>query len=261
LPRRDPGRAFGQDAEGARELQEFAAQLEPLGLTLKDVEGDGNCLFRALSDQLSGAPDGPEHAALRAKVVAYIRDHRADFEPFVEAEGGETFDQYVDKLGRDGVYAGHWALVAFSRLYEMDVCIHQLGQPVWWIAAEHRKAGAPPRAAHLAYYGWEHYTSVRLRDGPHEGPAAIPYSLGRLTTAGAPPAAASKKKPASASSALSWKETTIMNATGCQYGPPVQRRHWDGASRLTPMIGTASLLLHSGTWTRSGACWRSTAAT
>jgi hypothetical protein len=66
------------------------------------------CHGRALSDQLAGPKGSPDHRALRAALVAFIRAHRGDFEPFCETEGNETFDQYVQRLGRDGVYAGHW---------------------------------------------------------------------------------------------------------------------------------------------------------
>lgn len=41
-----------------------------------------NCLFRALGDQLDGTPN--THQKHRQDVVAYMRQHRNDFEPFVE---------------------------------------------------------------------------------------------------------------------------------------------------------------------------------
>ena len=41
-----------------------------------------NCLFRALGDQLEG--HGRNHLKHRRDVVAYMLDHREDFEPFVE---------------------------------------------------------------------------------------------------------------------------------------------------------------------------------
>ena len=39
------------------DVPKMKIQLERLGLVLKEVEGDGNCLFRALADQLYGSPD------------------------------------------------------------------------------------------------------------------------------------------------------------------------------------------------------------
>jgi hypothetical protein len=43
------------------------------------MRDDGNCLFRALSDQL---PAAGEHAAVRAQVVAHMAAHPEAFEAF-----------------------------------------------------------------------------------------------------------------------------------------------------------------------------------
>lgn len=49
-----------------------------------------NCLFRAFSDQLSGSHRN--HLEYRRDVVQYMKDFRADFEPFVEDD--VPFDKY-----------------------------------------------------------------------------------------------------------------------------------------------------------------------
>jgi len=59
------------------------------------VEGDGNCLFRALGDQGDGGQG--EHARHRAEVVRYMRDHRDDFEPFVEDD--LSWEEHLGSLG------------------------------------------------------------------------------------------------------------------------------------------------------------------
>ncbi len=41
---------------------------------------------------------------LRREVVEYIRQHREDFEPFVDED--VTFDRHVELLEQDGTYAG-----------------------------------------------------------------------------------------------------------------------------------------------------------
>ena len=65
-----------------------------------------NCLFRALADQLYGNNKaiGGYHMKLRREVVEYIRQHREDFEPFVDED--VTFDRHVELLEQDGTYAG-----------------------------------------------------------------------------------------------------------------------------------------------------------
>lgn len=64
-------------------FQKFAAQLARLGLELRDITGDGNCCFRALSDQMHGTE--AHHMEYRKRVCQYMRNSREEFEPFVAA--------------------------------------------------------------------------------------------------------------------------------------------------------------------------------
>eukprot|EP00117_Sycon_ciliatum_P036259 scpid97783/ scgid5673/ OTU domain-containing protein 3 len=56
------------------EFISFANQLQAKGLKIKDVPGDGNCLFRALADQLDG--DMARHDQHRQETVHNMIDHR-----------------------------------------------------------------------------------------------------------------------------------------------------------------------------------------
>jgi len=67
--------------DGAGWLDDLGSDLAAFGLRVKAVEGDGNCFFRAVADQLGPPAD---HAALRARTVAFMQAHRADFEPYLE---------------------------------------------------------------------------------------------------------------------------------------------------------------------------------
>ena len=58
----------------------LSTQLGMLGLTCKQIPGDGNCLFRALGDQVHG--NSNDHLDLRTKVADYMRQHRQEFEDF-----------------------------------------------------------------------------------------------------------------------------------------------------------------------------------
>ena len=61
-------------------------QLRALGLYAANTVGDGNCLFRALSDQLYGTPS--RHFELRGQICDWIGRHRERYEPFVEDDRG-----------------------------------------------------------------------------------------------------------------------------------------------------------------------------
>ncbi len=49
------------------EIQRFQEQVARFGLKLKEVRGDGNCLFRSFSDQLDGVESN--HSEYRGKIV------------------------------------------------------------------------------------------------------------------------------------------------------------------------------------------------
>ena len=61
-------------------------QLRDLGLYAAHTIGDGNCLFRALSDQLYGSD--AHHAQLRQDICSWIDAHRARYAPFVDDDRG-----------------------------------------------------------------------------------------------------------------------------------------------------------------------------
>ncbi|KAI8821441.1 uncharacterized protein EV422DRAFT_506110 [Fimicolochytrium jonesii] len=155
-------------------------QLASLGLVVKDVAGDGNCLFRALSDQYDGTPNS--HSAARRDVCDHLVEHRDTYAPFVDEDGEGSFEQHVGRMRRDGCYGGNMEVVAFARAKSVDVAVHQAGEPVWIVSGESidkpadathsdmlSEAGSSPssqtaqhrRLLHIAYYSWEHYASVR----------------------------------------------------------------------------------------------------
>jgi OTU domain-containing protein 3 len=64
------------------DLQRLSQQLAPFNLAIRDVNGDGNCLFRALSLQLHDDQD--HHSSIRASICDFVECQRESFEPFVE---------------------------------------------------------------------------------------------------------------------------------------------------------------------------------
>ena len=73
-------------ADPAENTQSLNEQLRALGLYAAPTLGDGNCLFRALSDQLYGTP--AHHLKLRQDICEWIETHKERYAPFVEDERG-----------------------------------------------------------------------------------------------------------------------------------------------------------------------------
>ncbi|XP_010145465.1 PREDICTED: OTU domain-containing protein 3, partial [Eurypyga helias] len=133
---------------------------------LREVPGDGNCLFRALGDQLEG--HSRNHLRHREETVAYMIKQREDFEPFVEDD--VPFEKHVTNLAKPGTFAGNDAIVAFARNNQINVVIHQLNAPLWQIRGTDKNNA---RELHIAYRYGEHYDSVRRINDDSEAPAYL----------------------------------------------------------------------------------------
>ncbi|CAF4862977.1 unnamed protein product [Rotaria sp. Silwood1] len=152
-------KAHGKQVEN---IGEFNNQLRTFNLQLRYIVGDGNCLFRSFSDQMDG--DQHRHGYYREKICDYMRANRTDFEPFIV---DQPFDTFIRSLSKDGTYGGNECLVAFSRLFDAKICIHQLNQPVWIVCF----SDSPKHEIHISYHDYEHYSSVR-KLGDHTSTSA-----------------------------------------------------------------------------------------
>ncbi|XP_074883605.1 OTU domain-containing protein 3 [Buteo buteo] len=163
-PPAGPAPSRGSDGGG------LARQLRALGLKLREVPGDGNCLFRALGDQLEG--HSRNHLRHRQETVDYMIKQREDFEPFVEDD--VPFEKHVTNLAKPGTFAGNDAIVAFARNNQMNVVIHQLNAPLWQIQGTDKNN---VRELHIAYRYGEHYDSVRRINDDSEAPAYLQMEM------------------------------------------------------------------------------------
>ena len=141
-------------------------QLSQFGLDFKEITGDGNCMFRAISDQMVGGED--MHDQYRSLSISFMRDNREDFAPFVEDD--EDFSHYIRRMSQSGTWGGNLELQALSQVLQVNIKIHILGSPVWEIM---NWPGS--RWIHLSYHEESHYNSVRLKgdmgdDIPNEIP-------------------------------------------------------------------------------------------
>lgn len=164
---------------GGQEDQNFVTfnnQLATMGLALREVPGDGNCLFRALGDQLEGHTKA--HLQHRQETVEYMRQHRLDFEPFVEDD--VPFERHVGNLEKAGTYAGNDAIVAFARRHGVTVIIHQLNSPLWKVHGG--DPNVPHRELHIAYHNGDHYNSIRRLGDDTENPANVQIASEHMPT-------------------------------------------------------------------------------
>ena len=164
------GRRYGHDEEKALE-----EQIAALGGRILLMAPDGNCLFRTVGNQLHGRSE--DHGDIRQRILDFMEANEADFSPFVEDD--ETWADYVPRMRNEGEWGGQQELVAASRLFQVNIVIHQLNE-----ARLEIPFSATARTLHLSFHGAAHYNSVRaLDDLCREGEAAKPF----LDLAIAPP--------------------------------------------------------------------------
>jgi hypothetical protein len=84
-----------------------------------DMDADGNCLFRAISDQLYW-DFGNSHESIRQDISDYLEAFEKDFSGFLvleEDEDAADFESYIYNMRQDGEWGGNLELVAAARLY------------------------------------------------------------------------------------------------------------------------------------------------
>ena len=115
-------KAAEEAAEARMCYAAFKAQLKSVkSLDVKKIEGDGNCLFRAIALVLYGKEE--EHEKVRINCCDYMMDKRKDY---MDLWGGEEeFTKYVDSR-RTPVKGdqGHW-----GDDIEIRVCEEMIDRP------------------------------------------------------------------------------------------------------------------------------------
>ena len=87
--------------------QSFSTSLLDL-FKLGRIQGDGNCLFRALCKLAFG--EDSFHLVVRQTVCDYMIHNRDRFEQYMEED--TTIDQYFSKMLLNGEWGGHAEIVA-----------------------------------------------------------------------------------------------------------------------------------------------------
>ena len=133
--------------------EKFKKKLEELGYFIREVGGDGNCLFRSVSEQV----EGNEHnfQEYREKCVNYMKENKDDFAPFIEDD--EPFDKYVERMSQNSEWGGNLEIYALSKVLEANFYIYMLDQPMYIV----KNFEKPKKNIMLTYHEGKHYNSLR----------------------------------------------------------------------------------------------------
>lgn len=137
-----------------QDISSFNNTLRKQSLTIRDVAHDGNCFFRAVSDQLFGSEE--THFELRNQACDYLSQNQKRYESFIEDHS--SFDDYVTNMRKNGIWADNLEIQAISETLGVNIRIHRSQESPYDII-NHHHPGAP--YLHLSYHFNEHYASVR----------------------------------------------------------------------------------------------------
>lgn len=128
---------------------------------IKIISGDGNCLFRAISDQVYGSEE--HHNIIREKCMDYIVVLKRFFSLFIEGD----FDNYIKEKRKSGIWGDDIELEAMSEIYNRPIeiysgsekplrCFHE--DKIFYLDKNKNHIYLTP--IRISYHGKKHYNSV-----------------------------------------------------------------------------------------------------
>ncbi|KAJ5656492.1 hypothetical protein N7507_008442 [Penicillium longicatenatum] len=182
--------------------------LRERGLFALPTQGDGNCLYYSLSDQLKGTFDHADE--IRHILASHIAENKKYFMQFVVAQGGERrrpkratasayatrsadvsapseedkerrFKEMVALTRKNGEWGSSEHLQAFCQAFKVDINVYtmdgvQTFRDVHAMPEDHRDV------IHVAFHDFKHYSSVRVMGGNHAGLLAKSVCIEPLAT-------------------------------------------------------------------------------
>ncbi|XP_031502019.1 OVARIAN TUMOR DOMAIN-containing deubiquitinating enzyme 12-like [Nymphaea colorata] len=103
--------------EATSDHQRLLDRLQLYNLTEVKVQGDGNCQFRALSDQFYRTPE--HHNFVRQEIVNQLSAQPEIYAGYVPMAYGD----YIEKMSRDGEWGDHVTLQAAADWYGVRICV------------------------------------------------------------------------------------------------------------------------------------------
>ena len=148
--------------------EKIKSNIEKLHFFIKKMGGDGNCMFRAVSDQVYGNEDF--HYIIREKCMDYLLIEREFFSKFVEG-GDKEFDNYINMKRKFGVWGDDVELQAISELYNRPIEIYSgSNKPLKTFHENIKEYNLKEKTEQnkeikispirISYHGKEHYNSV-----------------------------------------------------------------------------------------------------
>lgn len=148
----------------SQDKQRLSDRISYYGLAERQVAGDGNCQFRALSDQLYRTPD--RHMLVRSQVVAQLAEYPNSYSSYVPMD----YNKYLENMTRDGEWGDHVTLQAAADFYGMKISLITSFKDTCFIEIVPAQQKSQ-QGLYLSFWSEIHYNSIDLREG--EGDANV----------------------------------------------------------------------------------------
>ncbi|KAK1303663.1 hypothetical protein QJS10_CPB11g01464 [Acorus calamus] len=133
--------------------ERLSERLSTYGLAELQIEGDGNCQFRALADQLFRNPEYHKH--VRKKVVKQLKHHKKLYEGYVPMD----YNTYLKNMKRSGEWGDHVTLQAAADRYGAKICLLTSFKDTCFIEII-PKDNNPSKELWLSFWSEVHYNSL-----------------------------------------------------------------------------------------------------
>ncbi|KAI3994445.1 hypothetical protein MKX01_012702 [Papaver californicum] len=144
---------FGPSYDDAERERQFELDIRRgKGLEVKRMLEDGNCLFRAVADQVYG--DTEAYDLTRHMCIDYMERERDHFSQFIT----ERFTSYCKRKRRDKVYGNNVEMQALCEMYNRPIHIYSYStEPINTFHGSYNTDTPPIR---LSYHRGNHYNSL-----------------------------------------------------------------------------------------------------
>jgi len=142
------------------------------GLHMLVIDSDGNCQFRAVSQQLYGSQ--AHHMFVRSQAVAYMNERKEEFACFFP---GSAFERYLTKMGRDREWGDELTLRAICNALGVVVHVITSNDDNWYLKYEPDEQRTA-KQIFLGYVAPAHYNAFELAVPTRTSKRAAPEASG-----------------------------------------------------------------------------------
>jgi len=151
------GTKESQPTVPTRKDKEFANLIKKqLKFDIVEMDGDGNCLFRAVALQVFG--DVSMHNEVRRRCVEFMAKNEEHYSQFLTDE--ESFSDYIQRKSMDGVHGNHVEIQVISELYNRPVEVWKPENGVKPINIFHTEYKTSDHPIRLSYHDGNHYNAI-----------------------------------------------------------------------------------------------------